>query len=176
MNRMTRPRWAHRAVSCRNRGFGPSPVGGRRSDPILHRFRRLGRPRQVSAAIHDDAELDKDLKVLQSRLALRVQPLISWDRRVDLAVVLARAKVTVLAKKQLMLCINAIDDHRIRSLSPGSIYRLLVLCRGLGVTMPPANTPSRSALCPQPCAFDCSSGYDMKPPQRHSSNPLKTAL
>jgi hypothetical protein len=103
---------------------------------------------QVAAAIHDDAELAKDLKVLQSRLALRVQPLISWNRRVDLAVVLARAKVTELAKKQLTLCINAIDEDRIRSLSPGSVYRLLVLCRGLGVTMPPAEHALALSLVP----------------------------
>jgi hypothetical protein len=103
---------------------------------------------QVAAAIHDDAELAEALKVLQSRLALRVQPLISWNRRVDLAVVLARAKVTVLAKKQLTLCINAIDDERIRSLSPGSVYRLLVLCRGLGVTMPPAEHALALSLVP----------------------------
>jgi hypothetical protein len=103
---------------------------------------------QVADAIHDDAELEKILKVLQSRLALRVQPLISWDRRVDLAVVLARAKATVLAKKQLALCINAIDDDRIRSLSPGSVYRLLVLCRGLGVTMPPAEHALALSLVP----------------------------
>jgi hypothetical protein len=103
---------------------------------------------QVAAAIHDDAELAKDLKVLQSRLALRVQPLISWNRRVDLAVVLARAKVQALAKAQLTLCINAIDDDRVRSLSPGSVYRLLVLCRGLGVTMPPAEHDLALSLVP----------------------------
>jgi hypothetical protein len=103
---------------------------------------------QVAAAIHDDAELAKDLKVLQSRLALRVQPLISWNRRVDLAVVLARARDTVLAKRQLTLCINAIDDDRIRSLSPGSVYRLLVLCGGLGVTMPPAEHALALSLVP----------------------------
>ena len=93
---------------------------------------------QVAAALRDDADSAKILKVLQSRLALRVQPLISWNRRVDLAVVLARAKITEFAKAQLTLCINSIDEHRIRSLSPESVYRLLVLCRGLGVTMPPA--------------------------------------
>ena len=103
---------------------------------------------QVAAAVHDDAELAKDLRVLQARLALRVQPLISWDRRIDLAVVLARARVTVLAKKQLTLCINAIDDERIRSLSPGTVYRLLVLCRGLGVTMPPAEHDLALSLVP----------------------------
>jgi hypothetical protein len=103
---------------------------------------------QVAAAVHDDDELARDLKVLQSRLALRVQPLISWDRRVDLAVVLARARLTVLARKQLTLCINAIDDERIRSLSPGSVYRLLVLCRGLGVTMPQAEHDLALSLVP----------------------------
>jgi hypothetical protein len=103
---------------------------------------------QVAAAVHDDAELADVLKVLESRLALRVQPLISWNRRVDLAVVLARARATVLAKKQLTLCINAIDDDRIRSLSPGSVYRLLVLCRGLGVPMPPAEHAFALSLVP----------------------------
>jgi hypothetical protein len=103
---------------------------------------------QVAAALHDDEELTKDLKVLQSRLALRVQPLISWNRRVDLAAVLARARVTELAKKELTLCINGIDDDRIRSLSPGSVYRLLVLCRGLGVDMPPAEHALALSLVP----------------------------
>ncbi len=103
---------------------------------------------QVAAATHDDSELANDLKVLQSRLALKVQPLITRDRRVDLAVVLARAKATVLAKKELVLCINSIDDHRVRSLSPGSAYRLLVLCRGLGVSMPPAEHALALGLLP----------------------------
>jgi hypothetical protein len=103
---------------------------------------------QVAAALHDDAELETDLKVLQSRLALRVQPLISWDRRVDLAVVLARARLAGLARQQLALCINAIDDDRVRSLSPGSVYRLLVLCRGLGVTIPQADHDLALSLVP----------------------------
>jgi hypothetical protein len=103
---------------------------------------------QVAAAIHDDDELAKDLRVLQARLALRVQPLISWDRRVDLAVVLARARDAVLAKKQLTMCISSIDDDRIRSLSPGSVYRLLVLCRGLGVNLPPAEHDLALSLVP----------------------------
>jgi hypothetical protein len=103
---------------------------------------------EVAAAIHDDDVLARDLKVLQSRLALRVQPLISWNRRVDLAVVLARARAMVLARRELTLCINAVDDDRIRSLSPGSVYRLLVLCRGLGVTMPPAEHDLALSLVP----------------------------
>jgi hypothetical protein len=103
---------------------------------------------QVAATIHDGDELEKALKVLQSRLALRVQPLISWDRRVDLAVVLARARDTVLAKKQLTLCINSIDADRIRSLSPESVYRLLVLSRGLEVALPPAEHALALSLVP----------------------------
>ncbi len=103
---------------------------------------------QVAAATGNDAELAKTLKVLQSRLGARVQPLISWNRRVDLAVVLARAKVEALAKKQLELCIDAIDDANLRSLSPGSVYRLLVMCRGFGVAMPPAQRALALSLVP----------------------------
>jgi hypothetical protein len=103
---------------------------------------------EVAAAVHDDAELEKDLQVLKARLALRVQPLISWTRRVDLAVVLARARDMGLARTQLTLCINSIDDDRVRSLSPETVYRLLVLCRGLGVTMPPAEHDLALSLVP----------------------------
>jgi hypothetical protein len=103
---------------------------------------------QVAAATGDNAELEKVLKVLQSRLAARVQPLISWNRRVDLAAVLARAKVEAPAKKQLELCIADIDEAKIRSLSPGSVYRLLVLCRGLGVSMPPTQRALALSLVP----------------------------
>jgi hypothetical protein len=103
---------------------------------------------QVAAAIGDEAELARILKVLQSRLAARVQPRIAWDRRVDLAVVLARAKLEELARKQLELCIADIDDTKLRSLSPGSVYRLLVLCRGLDVPMPPAQRELAVSLVP----------------------------
>lgn len=103
---------------------------------------------QVAAALHDDDELATDLAMLRSRLALRVQPLVSWNRRVDLAVVLARARLPELARRQVTLCIKAIDADRIRSLSPLSDYRLLVLCRGLGVAMPPAEHALALSLAP----------------------------
>jgi len=62
--------------------------------------------------------------------------------------VLAQAKVEALAKKQLELCIADIDEARIRSLSPGSVYRLLVLCRGFDVAMPPAQRALAVSLVP----------------------------
>ena len=102
----------------------------------------------MAAATKNNAELEKVLKVIQSRLAARVRPLISWNRRVDLAVVLARAKVEALAKKQLELCIADIDEAKIRSLSPGSAYRLIVLCRGLGVNLPPTQRDLALSLVP----------------------------
>jgi hypothetical protein len=103
---------------------------------------------QIAGATGDDVELAKAVKVLQARLAARVQPLISWERRVDLAVVLARANVETLAKKQLELCVDNIDDAKIRALSPGAVYRLLVMCRGLGVTMPEAQRSLALSLVP----------------------------
>jgi hypothetical protein len=103
---------------------------------------------QVAEATGDNAELAKVLKVLQSRLAARVQPLLAWDRRLDLAVVLARAKVEALAKKQLELCIAEIDEAKLRSLAPGSVYRLLVLCRGFDVAMPAAQRALAVSLVP----------------------------
>ena len=52
---------------------------------------------------------------------------LPWDRRVSLAIVLAQAKRMDLARVQVQRCLEKVDAVKLRSLSTGSLYRLLVL-------------------------------------------------
>lgn len=92
---------------------------------------------EVEWARGDQAEFAKSLKVLQARLATKYPAVLPWDLRVGLAVVLARAKEEKLARAQVAACLAAADEKKLRSLSPGALYRLLVLSRGFGTPMDP---------------------------------------
>jgi hypothetical protein len=56
-----------------------------------------------------------------------------FDRRVALAIVLAEGKRPDLAQEQVRLCLEEIDEERLRSLNTLSLYRLLVLSRVYGI-------------------------------------------
>ena len=88
-------------------------------------------------AREDAAGFAKSLKVLQARLALKAPLVLPWDQRVGLAVVLAKAKQEKLAREQVTACLAQVDEGKLRSLSPGSLYRLLILSRGFGVPIDP---------------------------------------
>lgn len=92
---------------------------------------------EVDLARGDEAEFAKSLKVLQARLATKYPAALPWDLRVGLAVVLARAKQEKLAREQVAACLAVADERKLRSLSPGSLYRLLVLSRGFGTPVEP---------------------------------------
>ena len=92
---------------------------------------------EVELARDDAAGFAQSLKVLQARLALKAPLVLPWDRRVGLAVVLAKAKQEKLAREQVTACLALADEGKLRSLSPGALYRLLVLSRGLGIRVDP---------------------------------------
>ena len=54
-----------------------------------------------------------------------------------LAVVLAKAKQEKLAREQATACLAVADEGKLRSLSPGSLYRLLVLSRAFDLRLDP---------------------------------------
>ena len=58
---------------------------------------------------------------------------LQWDRRVSLAVVLARNKREDLAREQVKRCLDEADEVKLRSLSTGSLYRLQVLGKTYGL-------------------------------------------
>jgi hypothetical protein len=75
-------------------------------------------------------------------------PRLPLDRRVGLAVLLARNRQTDLARDQTRACIDQLNENELRSLSTGSLYRLLVLIRGFGlrIEQPPMLDLARNLL------------------------------
>jgi hypothetical protein len=92
---------------------------------------------EVDLARGDEAEFAKSLKVLQARLATKYPAVLPWDLRVGLAVVLARGKQEQLAREQVAVCLKTADEEKLRGLSPGALYRLLVLSRAFGHRVDP---------------------------------------
>lgn len=92
---------------------------------------------EVEMARGDEVEFARSLKLLQSRLAVKTAPILPWDLRVGLAVVLAKAKQPKLAREQVGVCLATADERKLRALSAGALYRLLVLARVYGLTFDP---------------------------------------
>ena len=88
---------------------------------------------QVAIARGDTAGFDETLESLQRRLAGGADRALPWDRRVSLAVVLARAKQPDLARDQIRRCLAEVDEAKLRSLTTGSLYRLQLLAKAYGL-------------------------------------------
>jgi len=58
---------------------------------------------------------------------------LSWDRRVSLAVVLMQGKRTELARREMGICLNLMDEAKLRSLSISSLYRFQVMLNALNL-------------------------------------------
>jgi hypothetical protein len=95
----------------------------------------VGRAR-LEKAQGDTAAFDQVLATIQQNLSSRLDRLLPWDRRVSLAVALALGGRNELAKSQVRRCMTDLNETRLRSLSEGELYRLLVLGRSLDVPVP----------------------------------------
>lgn len=75
---------------------------------------------------------------------------LPWERRANLAVVLAQVKQTDRAKQQLAFCLEEADPERLRSLGTRTLYRLLTLARAYDMTFAdPTLLPEALALLPE---------------------------
>jgi hypothetical protein len=88
---------------------------------------------QVQSARGDAAGSAQTLDSLLSRLSSGADRFLPWDRRVSLATVLARAGRVDLAREQVRRCLVEVSDQKLRSLSTGSLYNLLVLSHSFGL-------------------------------------------
>ncbi len=84
---------------------------------------------QVANALGDAEGFAQAVNLLLSRLPTRAERALPWDRRVSLAVVLAVGKHMDLARAQVGKCLAEVDEEKLRSLSPGSLYHLEVLSK-----------------------------------------------
>jgi hypothetical protein len=82
---------------------------------------------QVQSARGDDAGEARTMDALLARLRNGGDRYLPWDRRVSLAMVLARGKQYTLAAEQMRRCLEGLREDRLRSLTTGSLYDLLVL-------------------------------------------------
>jgi hypothetical protein len=92
---------------------------------------------ELELARGDEAGFAKSIKMIQSRLAAKAAPFLPWDERVGLAVILAKAKLMDRSRSQVKVCLATADESKLRTLSTGSLYRLLVLSRAFGLTLDP---------------------------------------
>jgi hypothetical protein len=90
---------------------------------------------QVQRALGDAAGLAQTTRLVGSRVADGADRFLAWDRRVSLAVVLAQDNQLDAARAQARRCLADVNERRLRSLSPGSLYRLLVLSHEFGLTI-----------------------------------------
>jgi hypothetical protein len=82
---------------------------------------------QVAKARGNDEDFARAFSSIQSNLASGSDRSLAWDRRVSLAVVLALGGRTDLSETQVKRCVAELDDARVRLLTTGSLYHLLVL-------------------------------------------------
>ncbi|MEZ5276570.1 MAG: hypothetical protein R3F07_09340 [Opitutaceae bacterium] len=59
-----------------------------------------------------------------------------WDRRVSLAIVLTQGKQRELAREQVEACLKRTTEANLRSLTPSSLFRFLLLCRMFNLEIP----------------------------------------
>lgn len=93
---------------------------------------------QVQAARQDGGGFVQTLGTLQMRLSAGADRFLPWDRRVSLAIVLAKADKAELSREQLRRCLSEISEAKLRSLTTASLYGLQVLTKAfeLNITDP----------------------------------------
>jgi hypothetical protein len=82
---------------------------------------------QVEHALGDDAAFAKTVESLLARLSSGGDRFLPWDRRVSLAIVLVEGRRIDLARAQVRRCLADVNEGRLRLLSTGSLYDLLLL-------------------------------------------------
>jgi len=88
---------------------------------------------QVERALGDSAAFSSTVDSLLARLSSGGDRYMAWDRRVSLAIVLTQGRRIDLARDQVRRCLADANEARLRSLSTGSLYALLVLGHSLGI-------------------------------------------
>ncbi|HVZ64657.1 MAG TPA: hypothetical protein VG936_08815 [Lacunisphaera sp.] len=98
---------------------------------------------QVQLAHDDGAGFKDSVDLLVARVSDGADRFMPWDRRVSLAIVLAQGNRLELARVQVQRCLAEVSEQKLRRLTPGSLYRLLVLARAFNLEL---NEPQLRAL------------------------------
>jgi hypothetical protein len=87
---------------------------------------------QVEMVLRDAAAFTALMDTIIKRLSSGADRIMPWDRRVSLAVALARGQRMDLARVQVQRCLAEIDETRIRSLTTYSLFHLETLRKAFG--------------------------------------------
>jgi hypothetical protein len=88
---------------------------------------------KVEMARGETDEFARTVDSLLPRLTGEGERALPWDRRVNLAIVLAQGHRLDQARKEFQRCLEEVDGEKLRSLSTGSLYHFEVLGRVLGM-------------------------------------------
>ena len=87
---------------------------------------------QVEVVLRNAPAFTALMDTVVKRLSAGGDRNLPWDRRVSLAVALARAQRMDLSRAQVERCLAEIDEARIRSLTAYSLFHLDYLRKGFG--------------------------------------------
>lgn len=105
---------------------------------------------QVALARGESRSLARVIPELLPAIADGRDEDLPWERRANLAIVLAQVKRPDLARAQVAFCLEEADAERLRSLGTVSLYRLLTLARGFNLGFAdPALHDTALALLPE---------------------------
>lgn len=114
-----------------------------------HELSALAARAHVAFARRDGAAVTATLGAIDAQLAQGADEILPWERRISLALALAQARRMDQATAMVANCLEGADEERLRSLTPGTLYRLLLFCRTIGVEFPdPAQRDAALRLLP----------------------------
>ncbi len=90
----------------------------------------------VAFARGDREEFAAAAGQVEARLGAGADRYLPWDRRVSLALVLAQANREKETRAQVLRCLNEATEERLRFLTTGSLFNLLLLQKILGLSFP----------------------------------------
>lgn len=91
---------------------------------------------QVQLAHADSADPAETINTVASLVRVGGDRNLPWDRRVSLAIVLARGDHLELARSQVQRCLAAATEVRLRTLNTGALYQLLVVAHAFELQLP----------------------------------------
>jgi hypothetical protein len=90
---------------------------------------------QVEGARGESAANARTVESLLERVSNNGDRFLPWDRRVSLAIVLAQAGQNAMSRSQAARCFGEVSEARLRELSTGSLFDLLVLGHSFGLAI-----------------------------------------
>jgi hypothetical protein len=91
---------------------------------------------QLYQAAGDQAGIERALAAVLAVYETSEEHDLAWDRRVSLAILLMQGRRTDFARREMEICLNLMDEGRLRTLSVSSLYRFQVLLKALKLPVP----------------------------------------